>query len=115
MSKKTRKDAAAEIRKLREENAQLMSEIAASRFDLAGAREEVKKHLKQIATLESKVAYYKKLLDEAMVLCANVLKDATAAVTAAEKYRAKAEFWRFYCFAVSAGVIIYCVAGLFLK
>ena len=42
-------------------------------------------------------------------------KDATAAVTTAEKYRAKAKFWRLSFFAVLAGVIIGGAIWLFFK
>lgn len=115
MSKNTRKDAAAEIRKLREENALLKREVSAHCFDSAGAREEKEKLLGRIATLESKVAYYKKLLDEAMVLCANVIKDATKGFILAEKYFDKTKRWRLYFLAELAGVVIGVAIWLFLK
>lgn len=108
MSENTRKDAAAEIRKLREENALL----AIRNSNLTNS---IQTKIIQINTSEFKVAYYKKLLDESIALCANVIKEATKAVGVAEKYRAKMKFWRLSFFAVLAGVILFCVTSPFLN
>jgi hypothetical protein len=101
MNKKTRKAAAAEIRKLREENEILKREVRVHYYALAGAREEKEKLLGRIATLESKVAYYK--------------KDAGKAFILAEKYFDKTMRWRLYFLAELAGVVIGVAIWLFLK
>lgn len=115
MSKKTRKDAAAEIRKLREENALLKREVSAHCFDSAGAREGKEKLLGRIATLESKVAKYKNLFDQSTALYKKAFKDAAKGFVLAEKYFDKAKRWRFSFFAVLAGVILFCVTKPFLN